>query len=701
MKVGILTFQNANSYGAVMQTYALQEAIRSIEGMESYVINYDSPGMGLKNVQKRVFREFIDTYLQLTEPVSSGENIETEGFQAFVVGSDQVWNTLLTQEDMTYFLNFAGSETIKIAYAASIGLNNPLVEQTKYALRRYLPDFKAVSLREQSHVPQVEECAGCPVCHMVDPSLLLTAEDYERAFSLEDISDEYIFLYNLQVDPKLTDYANMLSLHYGLPIIAISQYESYYFVEGAKKIMSPSPVRWLNYLKNAKLVLTDSFHGVMFSIIFNRPFYVYTQATYNVVRVLDALKLFGLNERRLAGLSDVRDVDFEMDYAYCNQVLESERTKAYEYLRTALKEESGTASDEPVLEEQAVIASLKAENQNLQAQLKAVNSTLHEFYSAYSELITQVQGNKDSIQNIIQYLTLQQAKINNIKYEIMDPEARNEEIFFPKFRSNEETLRLILEEGKSLARFGDGEFSIAFQIPRQKFQRLDDRLAKRIWETIHADCPDLLIAIAKNYGSLEVYNEQGANGIRLYMTPEIRSQHRQILPIDKVYSDAYITRAYVLYQDVFTDGPKKRFDALKAIWEQKNIIIVEGAQTRLGVGNDLFAGAKTIKRIIAPPTSSFDRYDDILKECLKRGGTADLFLLAIGPSSGVLAYDLCRAGYQAVDVGHIDLEYEWFLAGKGVRVPVPNKYNNEMPEGDQVALVKDPVYESQIVASFL
>ena len=84
----------------------------------------------------------------------------------------------------------------------------------------------------------------------------------------------------------------------------------------------------------------------------------------------------------------------------------------------------------------------------------------------------------------------------------------------------------------------------------------------------------------------------------------------------------------------------------------------------------------------------------------KWGDSADLFLLAIGPSSGVLAFDLALKNFQAIDVGHIDLEYEWFLAGKGIRVPVPHKYNNEISGGDVVNEFHDLVYDSQMIAFF-
>lgn len=346
------------------------------------------------------------------------------------------------------------------------------------------------------------------------------------------------------------------------------------------------------------------------------------------------------------------------------------------------------------------LLALEKETAQLREQIRAVNGTLHEFCTAFGEICTQIQGITEQNYSLSVRMLRAEAIANNLKYEICDPADYKNDFFYPRFRSNEETLRLITQEGKSLARFGDGEFSIAFKISRQEFQRVDDRLAERIWGVVNSSHPNLLIGIADNYGCLDKYSDQGANGIRLYMTEETRKQHQQILSADRIYSDAYITRPYVLYRDVFTEGPRKRFDALKKIWENKKILIVEGAQTRLGVGNDLFSGACSVERILAPATSSFDRYDDILKECLMYGGRVDLFLLAIGPSSGVLAYDLTVKGFQAVDVGHIDLEYEWFLAGKGMRVSVPYKYNNEVEGGNAVEHVHDAAYEASVVASF-
>ena len=127
------------------------------------------------------------------------------------------------------------------------------------------------------------------------------------------------------------------------------------------------------------------------------------------------------------------------------------------------------------------------------------------------------------------------------------------------------------------------------------------------------------------------------------------------------------------------------------------MIFVEGALTRLGVGNDLFDNAAQIRRIEAPPVNSFDKYDEILAAALKYAEEDTLFLIAMGPSAGVLAYDLYKAGYQAIDIGHVDLEYEWFLNGDGKRSAVKHKYNNEFPNGDCVEDIYDEEYLRQII----
>jgi glycosyltransferase family protein len=135
---------------------------------------------------------------------------------------------------------------------------------------------------------------------------------------------------------------------------------------------------------------------------------------------------------------------------------------------------------------------------------------------------------------------------------------------------------------------------------------------------------------------------------------------------------------------------------IKQIWENRGVCIIEGEFTRLGIGNDLLANAKSVYRILAPSTNAFDKYD-VLKETVKIYSTkSDLILIALGMTATCLAYDLAKEGYQAIDIGHVDVEYEWFRMKAKGRVPVNNKYVAESKErliGDGNI---DSLYFSQI-----
>ena len=117
----------------------------------------------------------------------------------------------------------------------------------------------------------------------------------------------------------------------------------------------------------------------------------------------------------------------------------------------------------------------------------------------------------------------------------------------------------------------------------------------------------------------------------------------------------------------------------------------------MGVGNDLFENARSIRRIIGPKTNAYDRYRDILYSAQQIEKEA-LFLIALGPTATVLAYDLFLMGYQALDIGHIDIEYEWFLRDAQYPMRICAKYVNEATGGENTEMVSDPVYVNQIIA---
>lgn len=331
-------------------------------------------------------------------------------------------------------------------------------------------------------------------------------------------------------------------------------------------------------------------------------------------------------------------------------------------------------------------------NESNQNELSILKESLRDITAVCQTLANEINRLDDEIMYLRAYR-------ENCPYELHDSHDKREHTL-PKVMSVSDTIQKVIQDRLSVARFGDGEFAIMSGVQRYVFQNTNQVLAERLLGVLHSNHPRLMIAIADNYGSLEKYNTPAADAIRLYLThQENRRKQTALLDLERKYGNAYMSRPYVLYKDNMTNAPQKRFEYLKQIWENRHVLIIEGTQTRMGVGNNLLNNAKTIRRILAPSVNAFDNYDVILSTALKYAEKDILFLIALGPTAGILAYDLTLAGYQAIDIGHADLEYEWFLAGKGERTPVPYKYNNEL-KGDQDTLpVDDPIYFSQILCS--
>ncbi len=317
--------------------------------------------------------------------------------------------------------------------------------------------------------------------------------------------------------------------------------------------------------------------------------------------------------------------------------------------------------------------------------------------TAQETLTKRVESLEETNHELMRRSEILRRLVDNAPYEIRD-ERYEFSYVYPKFESIDETIRQIVEEKKSMARFGDGEFAIMQGIKRHEFQKNDDMLAERLKEVLESNLPNLIIGIADNYGDISRFTDEAAHGIRMHMSREMRNYLDDILDKGRVYADAYITRFYALFRDNKTDAPKKRISMLRTIWENRHVITVEGSKTGLGVGNDLFENASSFHRIICPAINSFDAYEDILKNCVEFGDKDTLFLIALGPTAGVLAYDLTKNGFQALDIGHVDLEYEWYLSGRGCRVPVQGKYNNEVQGGAEVDEITDATYLSQVLA---
>lgn len=266
--------------------------------------------------------------------------------------------------------------------------------------------------------------------------------------------------------------------------------------------------------------------------------------------------------------------------------------------------------------------------------------------------------------------------------------------------SSEETIGHILKTNCSVARFGDGEFEMLLQPERDLgFQTRNGKLSARMKQVLESGNPNLLICLPYTLNNLRGRTKHSR--MFWYLWGKRDDQHhkivqliRQCQPNGYVYGDSQITRPYVAYEK--TAHSARIFPMLQKLWEGKDVLFCEGEKTRLGVGNDLFNNARSIKRVLCPATNAFDHYDEIL-DTVKNVWNGELILLALGPTATVLAAGLADIGIQALDIGHLDIEYEWFRSGAKGHDQVTGKFTNEAIAGHEVNACKDESYLRQIV----
>lgn len=262
--------------------------------------------------------------------------------------------------------------------------------------------------------------------------------------------------------------------------------------------------------------------------------------------------------------------------------------------------------------------------------------------------------------------------------------------------SKEQTIIKIIDEKLSVSRYGDGELFIMSDANavHNSFQDNDEWLAKKLREVASSNEEGFLLCIPDCFGSTEKFEEFAAKWYKFFRRKEYC--WHQFFDEDKVYGDALITRCYMDLKD--KSSAKGIFDLIKKIWEGKDVLIVEGEYSRLGVGNDLFEKAKSVQRILCPCKNAYKKYDEIIEE-VKKQPKDKLMLLALGATATVMAYDLFKEGYRAIDIGHIDVEYEWMKMGAKTKVPVPGRYVNEAGDaGHQTLPCEDKDYITQIIA---
>lgn len=242
----------------------------------------------------------------------------------------------------------------------------------------------------------------------------------------------------------------------------------------------------------------------------------------------------------------------------------------------------------------------------------------------------------------------------------------------PTVLSSELTINKIINDRCSVCRFGDGEFHLMTQSKDLKFQKRSALLSQRFKDILVSKDERLLVCIPKVFTESDLkYRTRESKKFWRDHVANYRIQWYKHLDLKKTYYNSTFTRNYIAVKD--KTNIEKYFNSVKRIWENRELLIVEGEYSRIGAGNQLFNNAKSIVRIIAPSENAFFQYENIFNETLKYSKDK-LILIALGPTATVLAYDLHKFGYQAIDIGHLDVEFEWFLQKAIVREKIKNKY---------------------------
>lgn len=343
-KVGVITFHNYDNYGAILQSYALQECLKRA-GAEPEIIDYTCDYICNPFQLKRLKNKGLFNYIygavgyicylprskkcnafrkrmRYSEPCNA-ENIgKMDGkYDVYITGSDQVWDWHLTDFDRNYFLPFV-TKGKKCSYAASIGEHLPAEEyQAEYT--KLLNRFDRILMRESYGADVVEQLTGNRPDCTCDPTLLLTGEEWEPLLAEKKTRKPYILVYQLGINPSFVKFVKQLKKRTGLDVVYVP-----FPLVGAlrcKLQVNAGPGEWIRLFHDAEYVVTDSFHGAVFSLLFHRRFFVKVDGHHVNRRVQELLERLHLTERIIQG--DLTDdmLTKEMDYTFADQELQAMR----------------------------------------------------------------------------------------------------------------------------------------------------------------------------------------------------------------------------------------------------------------------------------------------------------------------------------------------------------------------------------------
>ncbi len=367
LKVGIITKHKIFNYGTFMQAYATQRAIEKL-GFYAEIIDYKYPNefhgthptfrgkllhsinYFLKNLLPgRLGKAWIDAYnecfakyYKLGKSYKSQEEIMNEPpiYDVYVVGSDQLWRPEFTNGDPVFFGAFAPKHKKVLSYASSFGcLSIPDKYRESYKLM--LSRFSSISVRERSGVDIVKELSGRNAELVVDPSLLLSAEEWKKIMKKPRISQPYMICYgNLAID-YVNDLAQKIVGDRDILIVRTNGKFTDYFNRKIHYLLDVGPLEWLGLLANAEFVLAGSFHGTVFSVQFHRPFMsIVTGDKDHDSRQMNLMSELGLENNALyigeQNLTNIEEAMFSINWEKTEKKMTSLRKKSMDYLCQSL-----------------------------------------------------------------------------------------------------------------------------------------------------------------------------------------------------------------------------------------------------------------------------------------------------------------------------------------------------------------------------
>lgn len=372
-KVGIVTFNDAFNYGALLQEYALQyfltkksihvislnyrndmfeqsyafhNNIVKCRGIRNKVVILYSllchPKVYQARIRKnKLFKDFIENEITATQPFKNVQDIDQQAYDYFLSGSDQVWNVGLTKHNLYYLLNFVTDPSKKISYAASFGRVN-FTKNDIGIFKKELGSFKQLLVREKSGQDLLAQHCGLDADVVLDPTLLLNRDAWEKLASKshrnKQQDEKYVLVYTVDPPYLLHEVALKYARQHNFKIIFVG-YDKNINVNGEKiqTKIDCGPYEFVDYFLNAEMVFTNSFHGTIFSINLNIPFYyeLSRKKINNNARITDIINKLNIENREIS--SNELPTDSRIDWQNVNRILAEERQDSKNKLMNMLE----------------------------------------------------------------------------------------------------------------------------------------------------------------------------------------------------------------------------------------------------------------------------------------------------------------------------------------------------------------------------